>query len=115
MLCIEEAKAGHFGLALVIEHRSAALGKPVPLDAILTDEAWSKARFGILLTIAILAEFFPPLNAYISAGAKASIKIAADKLPGLLFGTLPVIHLLGIRALLPKALDRLLRPRVHAD
>jgi hypothetical protein len=108
----EEAKAGHFGLALAIEHRSAALEKPVPLAAILADEARSKARSGILQTIALLAEFFPPLDAYISAGAKAPVKIAADELPALLFDTLPVIRLLGIRALLPKALDHLLRPRL---
>lgn len=112
VLCIEEAKAGHFGLALAVEHRSAALEKPVPLVSVLTDQAWSKARFGILQTIALLAEFFPPLNAYIRAGAKASIKIAANELPALLFDTLPVIRLLGIRALLPKALDHLLRPRL---
>lgn len=112
VLCLEEAKAGHFGLALAIEHRSAALEKPVPLAAILTDEAWSKGRFGILQTIALLAEFFQPLNAYISAGAKTPVKIAADELPALLFDTLPVIRLLGIRALLPKALNHLLRPRL---
>jgi uncharacterized Zn finger protein len=112
VLCLEEAKAGHFGLALAVEHRSAALEKPVPLVSVLTDQAWSKARFGILQTIALLAEFFPPLSAYISAGAKASIMIAANELPGLLFDTLPVVRLLGIRALLPKSLDHLLRPRL---
>ncbi|TPQ32050.1 helicase SNF2 [Cupriavidus pinatubonensis] len=112
VLCLEEEKAGHFGLTLAIELRSAALGEPVPLAAILTDRSWSKARFGILQTIALLAEFFPPLNAYIRAGAETPIKIAANELPALLFDTLPVIRLLGIRALLPKALDRLLRPRL---
>ncbi|MCY0854816.1 hypothetical protein [Cupriavidus sp. D39] len=94
----------------MVEHRSAVLKTPVSLAAILTEQAWSKARFGILQTIALLAECFPPINAYISASAKAPIKIAADALPGLLFDTLPVVRLLGIRALLPKALERLLRP-----
>ncbi|WP_434735867.1 SNF2 helicase-associated domain-containing protein [Candidatus Accumulibacter meliphilus] len=37
---------------------------------------------------------------------------AADALPEFLFATLPVLRLLGIRALLPKALERLLRPRL---
>ncbi|GAB7545381.1 SNF2-related protein [Cupriavidus sp. 8B] len=112
VLCIEEGRAGHFGLSLMVEHRSAVLETPVSLAAILTEQAWSKARFGILQTIALLAECFPPINAYISASAKAPIKIAADALPGLLFDTLPVVRLLGIRALLPKALERLLRPRL---
>ncbi|MDD5298821.1 MAG: SNF2-related protein [Rhodocyclaceae bacterium] len=99
-----------FHLALAAENKLAALEQPVPLAAVLTDPAWSQARYGILQTVSLLAEFFPPLNTYVSAGARVPLTIAADKLPGFLFDTLPVVRLLGIRALLPKALDRLLRP-----
>ncbi|MBI3146297.1 MAG: DEAD/DEAH box helicase [Pseudogulbenkiania sp.] len=112
VLCLDEGNAGHFALALAAENNTMALDKPVPLSQVLTDKAWSKARFGILQTISLLAEIFPPLNGYIRAGAQSPIDIEADELPGLLFDTLPVLRFLGIRALLPKALDRLLRPRL---
>jgi uncharacterized Zn finger protein len=101
----------HFALALAAES-GAALRPPVALATVLTDPAWAQARFAVLQTVSLLAEFYPPLNAYVSAGARTPLRIAADALPAFLFDTLPVVRLLGIRALLPKALERLLRPRL---
>jgi hypothetical protein len=51
-------------------------------------------------------------RSYVRAGGAAPISLAPEELPVFLFDTLPVIRLLGIRALLPKALDRVLRPRL---
>ena len=110
MLLLDEGEADDFHLSLAVER--AALEPPIPLANVLSDPTWSQARFGILQTVALLAEFFPPLNAYVSACARAPLAIAAKALPGFLFDTLPVVRLLGIRALLPKALDRLLQPRL---
>ncbi|NMQ27521.1 DEAD/DEAH box helicase [Candidatus Accumulibacter phosphatis] len=101
----------HFSLSLAAES-GATLQPPVALATVLDDAAWAQARFGVLQTVALLAEFYPPLNAYVSAGARTPLRIAADALPEFLFATLPVVRLLGIRALLPKALERLLRPRL---
>ncbi|MDP2828660.1 MAG: SNF2 helicase-associated domain-containing protein [Sulfuricellaceae bacterium] len=112
LLFLDEGDAGNFHLSLAVENSRVALEPPVPLASVLGDPAWSQARYGILQTVSLLAEFFPPLNAYVSAGANAPLAIAAEALPGFLFDTLPVVRLLGIRALLPKALDRLLRPRL---
>ncbi|MBL8369220.1 MAG: DEAD/DEAH box helicase [Candidatus Accumulibacter sp.] len=112
-----DERAGHdddgdpFELTLAAES-GAALQPPVALATVLADPAWAQARFGILQTVSLLAEFYPPLNAYVSAGARTPLRIAADALPAFLFDTLPVVRLLGIRALLPKALERLLRPRL---
>jgi hypothetical protein len=66
----------------------------------------------VLQTVSLLAEFFPAFNRYISAGAATPIPLEPEALPPFLFDTLPIIRLLGIRALLPKALDRVLRPRL---
>ena len=111
----EGEHAGHndapFALTLAAES-GAALQPPVALATVLADPAWAQARFAVLQTVSLLAEFYPPLNAYVSAGARTPLRIAADALPAFLFDTLPVVRLLGIRALLPKALERLLRPRL---
>ncbi|MCB1930994.1 MAG: DEAD/DEAH box helicase [Candidatus Accumulibacter sp.] len=101
----------HFALTLAAES-GAALQPPVTLATVLADPAWAQARFAVLQTVSLLAEFYPPLNAYVSAGARTPLRIAADALPAFLFDTLPVVRLLGIRALLPKTLERLLRPRL---
>ncbi|MBI2307602.1 MAG: helicase SNF2 [Rhodocyclales bacterium] len=110
LLCLDEAKAGDFALSLALDR--GALATPLPLARVLSEKAWRKQRFAVLQTAALIAEFYPPLNGYLSAGAKTPLAVAADALPGFLFDTLPVVRLLGIRALLPKALDRLLRPRL---
>lgn len=111
VLLLEEAGAG-FALALAVENRDKPLGRPVPLAKVLTDRKWQAERYGVLQTAALLAEFFPPLNGYIAAGAAAPLILQSADLPAFLFDALPVIRLMGIRALLPKALDRVLRPRL---
>lgn len=111
VLWLEEVKSG-FGLSLGVEARDAPLAKPTPFSSLLTDKAWHATRYRVLQTVSLLAEFFPAFNGYISAGAVTPISLPPEALPAFLFDTLPIIRLLGIRALLPKALDRVLRPRL---
>ncbi len=111
VLCLNETRRGDFSITVAVGD-GAAETAPMPLSSVLTDESWAKARFGVLQDVSLLAEFFPPLNAHIRAGAKTPITLPADALSGLLFDTLPAIRLLGIRTLMPKALERLLRPRL---
>lgn len=112
ILSLDEDETGDFAVALAVQHKTAQLTPPVPLHTVLSDATWSQTRFGILQTVVLLAEFFPQLNDYLRLGAKAPIVIAPEHLPALLFDTLPALRLFGIRALLPKALERLLRPRL---
>lgn len=110
---LEEGAGGGFALTLAVARtKGGALDTPAPMHAVLGEANWSQSRFGILQTVALLAEFYPPLNAYLRGGAREPVSVDADALPALLFDTLPAIRLLGIRALLPKALERLLRPRL---
>lgn len=111
VLQLEEEGAG-FGLSLGVVARDAPLQEPVPFIRLLKDDAWRANRYRVLQTVSLLAEFFPAFNDYISAGAVAPIALSSETLPAFLFDTLPVIRLLGIRALLPKALDYILRPRL---
>ncbi|MBD2795786.1 DEAD/DEAH box helicase [Xenorhabdus sp. 18] len=115
VLSLDEGERGDFEVGLAIQPTSALLTPPVPLHSVLTEEAWSQTRFGALQTVVLLAEFFPPLNDYLRQGARSPIILTAEQLPALLFDTLPAIQLLGIRTLLPKTLERLLRPRLSMN
>ncbi len=77
--------------------------------------AWQARRMAVLQTVALLAEFHPPLAGYVRAGAREPLPLGLAELPAFLFEALPAIRLLGIRALLPKSLDRLLRPRLSVQ
>ena len=91
---------------------AATLQTPTPLAEVLSAPAWATARLAVLQTVAMLAEFHPPLNDYVRAGARKPLTVAPQDLPPLLFDTLPALRLMGIRTLLPRALERLLRPRL---
>lgn len=112
VLSLDESVNGNFAVALAVQSKATLLGPPVSLHNVLTDEDWSQHRFGVLQTVVLLAEFFPPLDDYLRKGASSPIELTSEQLPELLFNTLPAIQLLGIRTLLPKALKRLLRPHL---
>lgn len=114
LLVLEEAsrKQADLTLSVAVEPTSAVLEAPVPLATVLQHPDWARERYAILQTVAMLAEFHSPLNTYVRAGAHAPLELAASELPAFLFETLPVIRLLGIRALLPKSLDQVLRPQL---
>lgn len=111
VLLLEESGKG-FELSIAVESRDGSLAMPVPLAEVLKDNAWQAARYGVLQTISLLAEYFPALNSYVSAGADKPIALSTEGVQEFLFNTLPIIRLLGICALLPKGLEHLLRPRL---
>ena len=113
VLRLEEARsADGFDLSLAVADESQALLTPTPLATVMKAPAWQARRMAVLQTVALLAEFFPPLASYVRAGAREPLSIGFADLPAFLFEALPAIRLLGVRGLLPKSLDRLLRPRL---
>jgi uncharacterized Zn finger protein len=113
VLWLTEDDEADFSLSLSVTSKSAdATDKPIALSTILTDADWQPRRFSILQSVSLLADFFPPINAYLKSRASQPISISSDALPQLLQETLPIIRLLGIRAILPKALEKILRPKM---
>jgi superfamily II DNA or RNA helicase len=112
VLQLDENLSGAFQLTLGVERSTAAQEPPVPLADVLGLSRWAKARFAILQQVSVLSEFYAPLADHLRHGAVEPVQIASDELPAFLFDTLPAVRLLGVRALLPKALERLLRPRL---
>ncbi|WP_022950013.1 SNF2-related protein [Methylohalobius crimeensis] len=113
VLCLSEGQSDEdFSLSVAVQSRKAPPETPCPLAEVLTEKRWESVRYGVLRTISLLADFYPPLQAYVANGGRESLSLGADELPSFLFETLPVVRLLGIRTLLPKSLDRILRPRL---
>ena len=105
-------EAADFELAIAVETKNETLSAPVPLATVLQRREWSKERFHILQTIAILADFHPPLHDYVRQGAQHPLLLPAAELPGFLTDVLPVVRLLGLRAQVPKGLEHALRPQL---
>jgi len=118
LLCIAEANdkraddSAGFELSLAVVDASSRTDTPVPLATVMTDAAWAAQRLGVLQTVALLAELYPPLTDYVRAGARRPLAVRPEALPPLLFETLPALRLMGVRTVLPRALQRLWRPRL---
>ena len=108
----ESAQGDDFALSVAVADEAQALHKPTPLATVMQSPAWQARRMAVLQTVALLAEFHPRLAGYVRSGAREPLPLGLSELPDFLFEALPAIRLLGIRALLPKSLNRLLRPRL---
>lgn len=116
VLLLDESPDGaDFALSVAVADDAQPLHKPTPLATVMKAAGWQTRRMGVLQTVSLLAEFHPPLAQYVRAGAREPLPLTASDLPVFLFEALPAIRLLGIRALLPKSLDRLLRPRLSVQ
>lgn len=107
----EAARGDGFSLSLAVADEHSMLEAPVPLAEVIAQPAFPH-RMGVLRTVAMLAEFHPPLHEYVRKGARQALPVSAEELPPLLSVTLPALRLMGIRTLMPRALERLLRPRL---
>lgn len=111
VLQIDEAPRGDFALGLAVSGLSAT-AVPVSLAQVLSHKRWEAERYAVLQSVALLGESLPALRDHLNAGALEPIRVPAQDLPTLLFDVLPVVRLLGMGVVMPKSLDRLLRPRL---
>jgi len=115
VLRITERRSGAgFNLHVDVEDRrpEARAGKPTPLKTVLSHSGWQAARGDVLQTVGLLAESWPPLNDYAAGGGRRALPLEPEAMPELLERIFPALRLLGVRILMPRALERLLRPRL---
>lgn len=99
-----------FEVSVSIEDKTAAFQAPVPLASIFSDKKHARLRLDALRDLSMVAEFFPPLNGLIASKGKERLRFDSRSFVEVFFNALPVIRLFGIRVLLPKSLQKLLRP-----
>ncbi len=103
---------GQTGYALSLAALPANRTAVLPLAELLSAPQWASARHGLLQQAALLAEFHPPFAETLRNAGREPLPLAAEALPAFLADTLPALRLLGLQVLLPKGLERVLRPRL---
>lgn len=84
-----------------------------PLPELLAESGLSQTRLGVLTDLALLSDYFPALEALYSNTPVPSISLDLTELSPVLQTVLPALDALGIRIVLPKALQKLARPRLN--
>ena len=107
-LLIAEDGFGGFALDVAIDQN----GEAVLLKDILSDRAFESQRFAILKELSLLSSLIRGLEQYINRNGSTPVLFTPAEFVPFLFEAIPAIRLLGVKVMLPKSLQELIRPRV---
>ncbi len=113
LLKIEENEEnGNFMLSCWIEDKRDTLLPPIQLKEIFSKtKKHADIQADVLRDYTLLSEYLPDIAGVIRSKGEKIIEFDAERFVPVLLDSLPIISLLGIKVLLPKALERLIRPR----
>lgn len=100
-----------FEMNIVISNLDEENVASVPLSLVLTDDKYAASRLETLKTLADLAVIIPDVNEYVSDKGSTPLKYGMEQLGALLINIIPAVRLLGVKVLMPKALETLIRPK----
>lgn len=102
---------GDFEIDLLLENKRLNITTPIPFKAIF-EENYRSFRLEALKTLTLLTEHFPQLNQIVASKGTKVLKFNSQDFVKVFFEILPIMRLLGIQVLLPKALNKLFRPQM---
>ncbi|HEV7350979.1 DEAD/DEAH box helicase [Telluribacter sp.] len=108
----ENAEEGTFIVHILVEKKETEMKAPVPLEAFMEEPDYAPVRMGVLRDLSMMAEHFPQLNGLISSKGTQQLSFNALQFPEVLLKILPTLRLFGIRIMLPKSLQKLVRPQL---
>ncbi len=110
-----EEKGGLFNVKLFIENRHNRKQPIIPLPELFNNEQYANIRLDILQDLALLTDHFPQMQKLLTFERNQTLVFNGKEFSKILFETLPAIRLFGIRILLPKALRKLINPKVSME
>ncbi len=103
---------GEFEVKIAVEDKAKPMEAPIPLEDIFAKKVFNHIRLDVLRDMSMLSEHFPQISRVLASKGKEQLLFDSDEFVGVLFKILPIIRMFGIKVLLPKALRKLLRPKV---
>ncbi len=100
-----------FDVSISIEEPATPETLPLPLTALLKEEAYVNKRFKILQSLSLLSPFIKGLDRHIDTLGEEPIRFDNASFAPFLMEVLPAIQLLDIKILLPKSLQHLIHPK----
>ena len=99
-----------FGLKILFEGISNQ-STPISLETLLGSSEYLSERFKALQVLTLLSAFIPNLDQYINQGGRRNLTYDNTTFAKFLTEMIPAIRMLGLKVVLPKALQTLLRPK----
>ncbi|PWJ43785.1 DEAD/DEAH box helicase [Sediminitomix flava] len=101
-----------FSLKLKIKDQKK--GKSIELSKYLNEQENAHKKLEVLKDLHILTEYFPSLEKLIS-DPKSVVTFDLLEFEDILFKILPIIELLGIEVILPKSMQKLIKPQLSLE
>ncbi|WP_247233013.1 SNF2-related protein [Telluribacter sp. SYSU D00476] len=108
----EREESADFRVQVLVENKADPLKAPVPFALFMQESEYAPVRMGVLRDLSMMAEHFPQLNRLIASRGEEELVFSAGDFPEILLKILPTLRLFGIRILLPRALQKLVRPQL---
>lgn len=108
----DDTERGTFVVHILVENKANVMAAPVSFEDFMQQADYAPVRLGVLRDLSMMAEHFPQLNTLISSKGEEELAFNAREFPEVLFKMLPPLKLFGIRIMLPKALQKLVRPQL---
>ncbi len=115
VMTVRTAKDGNVTLNLgVVARDAAAKARPVLYRDVLKESKFEADRLAILSVFEVFATYCTELRAVLDSKGKPAT-LARDGLRDFLFDAVPSLEMLGARVMLPKSLQRLLKPQLSVS
>ena len=101
-----------FEVKIAVQDKTQPLEPLISLKDIFSKKSFNHVRLGFLRDLAMLSDFFPQISYLVASKGEEPLTFDSDEFVPILFKILPTIRLFGIKILLPKALRKLLRPKM---
>ncbi len=105
----ETTEAG-FIIDMLVKQKQGPFEEPVPLQEVFRQDTFVALRKAVMQDLSLLINYFPQLSSVIASHGSQDLTVDGREFASIFLQTLPIIRLLGIDILLPKSLQRLLRP-----
>jgi uncharacterized Zn finger protein len=109
---IEETKIGNFELSFWIQNRKAELQDLISLEDLFSKKEYNDIRLEILQDLALLSEYLPQVQEVIQSKGHETIYVNSFDFVSIFLETIPALQLLGILILLPKSLQKIIKPQL---
>jgi SNF2 family DNA or RNA helicase/uncharacterized Zn finger protein len=87
----------------------------IPLSVIFEDDSFEDVRLPIVQDLQILSDFLGEIKEIIETQGQVQKEIEATRLSKILIDIFPILQILGIKILLPKRLEKIVRPKLKAS
>ena len=111
LLQVNELEDHGFQVEVLVKNNNRSMESIESLHSFMQNNK-DEDKMQVMKNLNLLSEYYPDLNKIIESNGKENLIYKSRKFSDVLIRILPALNLFGIKALLPKSLQNLLRPKV---